>query len=289
MTAITADTRLFCVLGNPVSHSKSPIVHNQAFADLHMDAVYLAFAPADIRKAVDAVRQFNIQGVSVTLPFKQRVMDYLDWIDDQARIIGAVNTIVNREGQLCGYNTDSQAALGPLTPFGIAGKTVLVIGAGGAARAVAFGIDRQNGRLMITNRSEQKGRDLAQTYGSLFVPMDEIRHLRPDIIINTTSMGMDPDPDLLPCPAQCLTAGSLVMDVVYTPLETRLICLAREKGCRVVDGLAMFVAQAAAQFELWTGTRPDTAKMRAAVLSHPPSPGFSADRQNQTMKRQPVL
>lgn len=280
MTAINADTRLFCVLGSPVSHSKSPIVHNQAFADLHMDAVYLAFSPTDIQKAVDAVRQFNIQGVSVTLPFKQRVMDYLDWIDAEARAIGAVNTIVNREGRLYGYNTDSQAAIGPLTPFGIADKTVLVIGAGGAARAVAFGIHKQNGRVIITNRSEQKGRALARAYGSRFVPMDEIRHLRPDIIINTTSMGMDPDTDLLPCPAQCLTAGSLVMDVVYTPLETRLICLAREKECRVVDGLAMFVAQAAAQFELWTGIRPDTAKMRAVVLAHSASPAFGRTDKN---------
>lgn len=281
MTAITADTRLFCVIGSPVAHSKSPIVHNQAFADHRMDAVYLAFAPTDIQKAVDAVRQFNIQGVSVTLPFKQRVMDYLDWIDEQARAIGAVNTLVNREGRLYGYNTDSQAAIGPLTPFGIADKTVLVIGAGGAARAVAFGIHNQNGRLMITNRSEKKGRALARAYGSRFVPMDEIRNLRPDIIINTTSMGMDPDPDILSCPAQCLTAGSLVMDAVYTPLETRLISLAREKGCRVVDGLAMFTAQAAAQFELWTGIRPDTAKMRAAVLVHSRSPDFRRTDKNK--------
>ncbi|MCF8112683.1 MAG: shikimate dehydrogenase [Desulfotignum sp.] len=269
MMRITADTTLFCVLGNPVSHSKSPLVHNQAFTDNRIDAVYLAFAPMDIRKAVHAVRQFNIQGVSVTIPFKQSVMAHLDWIDDQALAIGAVNTIVNRNNRLLGYNTDSRAAVAPLGRFGIADKTVLIIGAGGAARALAFGIHEKKGRLVITNRSEDRGRKLAKTYDARFVPMDEIKQLRPDIIINTTAMGMAPEPDVLSCPADCLSPGTLVMDVVYTPLETRLISLARKKGCRVVDGLAMFVAQAAAQFELWTGIGPDTAKMRAAALAHP--------------------
>jgi shikimate dehydrogenase len=268
MPCISADTHLFCVLGNPIFHSKSPLVHNQAFADNHMDAVYLAFAPGDIKKAMDAVRQFNIRGASVTIPFKQSVMRYLDWIDEPALAIGAVNTIVNREGRLLGYNTDSRAAVSPLRDFGIADKTVLVIGAGGAARAVAFGIHEKKGSLVITNRSEEKGRALANAYDARFVPLDEITRLHPDIIINTTSVGMDPHPDELSCPEDCLTPGTRVMDVVYTPVETRLISLARANGCRVIDGLAMFIAQAAAQFELWTGIKPDMAKMRTAVLTH---------------------
>lgn len=268
MTVITADTRLFCVLGNPVSHSRSPLVHNQAFADHHMDAVYLAFAPTDIGQAMDAVRQFNIQGVSVTLPFKQKVIPFLDQIDDPASAIGAVNTIVNRNGVLYGYNTDSRAAIAPLKDINLFGKTVLIIGAGGAARAVAYGIHEHKGHLMITNRSQDKGRGLAARYDADFFSMDDIRHLRPDIIINTTSMGMAPRTNVLSCPADCLTSEALVMDVVYTPLETRLISVARENGCRVVDGLTMFIAQAAAQFELWTGILPDTRKMRDAVLNH---------------------
>ena len=274
MTAVTASTRLYCVLGNPVSHSRSPLVHNQAFADHRVDAVYLAFAPTDIRKAMDAVRQFNICGVSVTIPFKQTVIPCLDEIDDLAGSIGAVNTVVNRDGRLCGYNTDSRAAIAPLKDSAITGKSVLVIGAGGAARAVAFGIHEQNGRLIITNRSRDKGIALAAAYGADFVPMDRIRHLRPDIVINTTSMGMTPRENELSCPADCLTPATVVMDVVYTPLETRLLEAARQKGCRVVDGLTMFIAQAAAQFELWTGIRPDTEKMRQAVLTR-------SDRQNR--------
>jgi shikimate dehydrogenase len=274
MRAVTASTRLFCVMGNPVSHSRSPLVHNQAFADHQIDAVYLAFAPTDIRQAMDAVRQFNICGVSITLPFKQTVIPCLDQIDDQAATIGAVNTVVNRDGRLYGYNTDSRAAVIPLKESGITGKTVLIIGAGGVARAVAFGIHEHKGDLIITNRSRDKGRALAAVYGADFVPMDRIRRLRPDIVINTTSMGMTPRENELSCPADCLTPATLVMDVVYTPLETRLLGMARQKGCRVVDGLTMFVAQAAAQFELWTGICPDTKKMRQTVLTR-------SDRQNQ--------
>jgi shikimate dehydrogenase len=132
---------------------------------------------------------------------------------------------------------------------------------------VAFGIHKHNGHLIITNRSRDKGRALADAYGADFVPMDRIKHLRPDIVINTTSMGMTPRENELSCPADCLTPATLVMDVVYTPLETRLLEAARQKGCRVVDGLTMFIAQAAAQFELWTGICPDTKKMRQAVLT----------------------
>ncbi|MCF8086862.1 MAG: shikimate dehydrogenase [Desulfotignum sp.] len=269
MMDVTADTRLFCVLGNPVSHSNSPLIHNIAFADHQIDAVYLAFAPSDIQKAVDAVRQFNIQGVSVTIPFKQSVIPFLDTIDDKASAIGAVNTIVNQNGMLSGYNTDSFAAIAPLKEANISGKTVLVIGAGGAARAVAFGIHAHNGNLLIANRSEDKGRALAARYGADFYSMEAIKYLRPDIIINTTSLGMTPGENVLSCPEDCLTSKTLVMDVVYTPLETRLISVARQKGCHVVDGLTMFIAQAAAQFELWTGIFPDTKKMRHTILTHP--------------------
>ncbi len=232
MTPITSATQLYCVLGNPVSHSRSPLVHNQAFADHSIDAVYLAFAPTDIKPAMEAVRQFHVHGVSVTIPFKTEVIPFLDHIDDQAAAIGAVNTIVNQQGRLYGYNTDSRAAVLPLKNSSVSGKSVLIIGAGGAARAVAFGIHEQKGRMVITNRSEPKGRALATQYNADFCPMDQICHLRPDIIINTTSLGMAPDTDVLSCPSECLTPATLVMDVVYTPLETRLLSMARKRDAR---------------------------------------------------------
>lgn len=266
MKPITAQTRLYCVLGSPVIHSKSPLIHNQAFGDNDIDAVYLAFEPTGIEAAVAAIRHMPIHGVSVTIPFKEQVMEYLDWIDDEARAIGAVNTIVNQDGKLLGYNTDSRAAIHPLVPFGITEKTVLVIGAGGAARAVAYGIHQRRGRMIVSNRSEEKGRALAEEYDARFVPMADIETLTPDFIINTSAMGMEADDSRLSCPESCLSPGCVVMDVVYTPLETRLVALARSRGCTAIDGLTMFVEQGAAQFELWTGIRPDPEKMRQAVL-----------------------
>lgn len=265
---IDAHTRLFCVLGRPVSHSKSPLIHNRAFRDAQMNTVYLAFEPKSIGQAVASIRNFGIQGASVTIPFKESVMEHLDHIDDEAREIGAVNTIVNRDNCLTGYNTDSQAAVRPLIPFGIQGKQVLVIGAGGAARAVVYGIRKQGGDIIIANRSREKGEALAREYGARFIPLAALSSLAPDIIINTTSLGMEPDIHVLSCPEDCITPDCVVMDVVYTPLETQLLHVARKMGCRTVDGLSMFVAQGAAQFELWTGIRPDTDTMRQTVLNH---------------------
>ena len=265
---INSNTHLYCVLGNPVRHSKSPLIHNRAFLDNNINAVYLAFEPNDIGQTVDSIRTLGIRGASVTLPFKEKVMKYLDWIDEEALEIGAVNTLVNRDGKLLGYNTDSKAAVNPLRTFGIKDKTVCIIGAGGAAKAVAYGIWRHQGRLVISNRTIQKGRDLADRFHGKFVPLDELSSQTADIVINTTPLGMEPHIDTSPFPAHCLTPGMVVMDAVYTPLNTRLISAAREKGCHAVDGLSMFVAQGAAQFKLWTGVEPDLETLRRTVLEN---------------------
>nr|WP_319393832.1 shikimate dehydrogenase [uncultured Desulfobacter sp.] len=265
---IDADTRLYCVFGNPARHSKGPLIHNAAFKDKQINAVYLAFEVQDATGAVKAVRTLPIQGASVTIPFKESIMEHLDWIDPTAQAIGAVNTIVNDEGVLKGYNTDCQAAVAPLIPFGIAGKTVCIVGAGGAARAVAHGIAAQNGDIIITNRTEEKGRALAETVNARFIPADEMADIRTDVVINTTSIGMTPQADKISFPPELLTAGMVVMDVVYTPLSTRLLETAEQRGCSTIDGLSMFIAQAAAQFELWTGKSPDTDLMRNIVINN---------------------
>ncbi len=266
--AVGADTatRLYCVFGNPVAHSKSPLVHNMAFRNHGINAVYLAFSPADIGSAVEAVRTLSIAGVSVTLPFKESVMTFLDNIDTTAKKMGAVNTIVNRDGVLHGCNTDTRAVVDPLRPFGIVGKKVLVLGAGGAARAAAFGVSDEGGKVFVTNRTDQRGRELAQSVGGTFVEKKELPDLKPDMVINTTSVGMQPNEDATPFPEEYLLSGMVVMDAVYTPVDTMLLRTARKKGCHVVDGVTMFVAQAAAQFYLWTGIIPDTSAMRSAVL-----------------------
>jgi shikimate dehydrogenase len=264
---MNAATDLYCVLGSPVSHSQSPLVHNTSFGIKKINAVYLAFEPSDIKSAVQSIRTLDIKGVSVTIPFKETIMEHLDEIDPLAREIGAVNTVVNREGRLLGYNTDCQAAVTPLIPMGIKDKKVCIIGAGGAGKAVAHGIAKQGGQIIITNRSVQKGILLAENVGGQFIESD-LDKICADVVINTTSCGMEPHVDELPFPTRNLTSGMVVMDVVYTPLNTRFLSIARQKGCKTIDGLSMFVAQAAAQFELWTGFKPDMKLMRDAVLEN---------------------
>jgi shikimate dehydrogenase len=242
---IDAATRLYCLFGNPARHSKGPVIHNAAFKDKDINAVYLAFEVQDAAGAAQAVRT----------------------LDPTARAIGAVNTIVNENGVLKGYNTDCQAALAPLVPFGISGKTVCIVGAGGAARAVAHGIAAQNGDIIITNRTEQKGRALAETVNARFIPAEEMENIQADVIINTTSIGMTPKENEISFPPEALRSEMVVMDVVYTPLRTRLLEAAEQKGCTTIDGLSMFIAQAAAQFELWTGIIPDTDLMRNTIIN----------------------
>jgi shikimate dehydrogenase len=269
INTINAATRLYCVLGSPVSHSQSPLVHNINFKKKGIDAVYLAFEPKDIAEAMISIRSLGIKGASVTIPFKESIMDHLDEIDPLAEQIGAVNTVVNKAGKLWGFNTDCKAAVDPLISHGIKGKSICIIGAGGAAKAVAHGIAQQGGNLIITNRSAEKGAALSAAVKGDFVSMDRADTIEADIVINTTSLGMGPhNLDDLPFPSQNLTAGMVVMDVVYTPLDTKLLSIARQKGCTVIDGLSMFVAQAGAQFELWTGLKADTLSMRDAVLEN---------------------
>lgn len=262
---IDAATRLYCVFGNPVRHSKGPVIHNAAFKNKGINAVYLAFEVQDAAGAVQAVRTLDIQGASVTIPFKESIMKHLDWIDPTARAIGAVNTIVNENGILKGYNTDCQAAVAPLVPFGVSGKTVCIVGAGGAARAVAHGVAAQNGNIIITNRTEQKGKALAETVNARFIPANEMANIQADVVINTTSIGMVPKENGISFPPEALTSDMVVMDVVYTPLRTRLLDAAEQKGCTTIDGLSMFIAQATAQFELWTDMTPDTDLMRNII------------------------
>ena len=262
---ITPATRLYCVLGDPVSHSLSPIIHNQAFAHHGIDAVYLAFSPASAQGAAQAIREFGILGASLTLPFKESIMAELDWIDKDAQKIGAVNTIINDGGRLLGYNTDANAAVDPLIPHGIRGKKVLIVGAGGAARAVAHGIHTHGGDLFISNRSRDRGKALARDFKAEFLSPDLLEEFKPDLIINTTSLGMESNPGLS-CPLSCIQGAKVVLDVVYTPLETPLIKAARKQGITAIDGLSMFLAQGAAQFKLWTGKAPDLGKMRQTIL-----------------------
>ena len=263
---IDANTSLFGLIGSPVAHSLSPVMHNQAFATTGCNAVYLAFCVKDPGAALKSIKALNVKGLSVTLPHKVAVMEYLDEIDRDAARIGAVNTIVNRNGKLIGYNTDWQGAINALqTRTTLDGKSAAIIGAGGAARAIGFGLKTVAGHLTILNRTSKTGEQLAADLQADFLPLDECRPNHYDILINTTPVGMHPDTDVTPIGKQSLSADMVVMDIIYNPLNTRFLKDANDSGCRTVNGLDMFVFQGAHQFELWTGKKAPVGVMRQTV------------------------
>ncbi len=264
---IDTGTALYCVLGDPVAHSLSPVMHNRAFAHSHLNAIYLAFKVTDLEAALTSIRSLGIKGASITLPHKSRVMEFLDETDKAAADIGAVNTIINANGRLIGKNSDSSGAMDALQEQTIIErKRVLILGAGGAARAIGFGIHGSGGTVTITNRSAEKGKKLAADLGGAFLPFRDMPDGRFDILINTTPVGMHPGIDASPVPLELLKSEMVVMDIVYNPLETRLLKEASRIGCKTIDGLAMFVNQGARQFEWWTGEKAPVAVMKQAVM-----------------------
>jgi len=264
---IDANTSLLGLIGNPVAHSLSPVMHNQAFAAIGYNGVYLAFRVSDPAAAIKGIKALNFKGVSVTLPHKVAVMEYLDEVDETAARIGAVNTIVNKQGRLIGYNTDCPGALDALrTRTTLQGKSVALIGAGGAARAIGFGLVAAGGRVTILNRSRTTGERLAADLKADFLPLNAWQPNRYEILINTTPVGMHPETDATPISKEDLSKDMVVMDIVYNPLKTRLLKEAAAKKCRTINGVVMFVFQGAHQFELWTGQKAPVDVMQNSVL-----------------------
>ena len=263
---IDQHTALYGVIGNPVRHSLSPILHNAAFSATSLNAVYLAFETGDIEECIKGIRALGIKGASITIPFKTTVMPFLDEIDPLAKRIGAVNTIVNDSGRLKGYNTDAFGALKALEEnVKLPGMTCLIIGAGGAARAIGFMLKEQDVAVSIVNRSRKRGEALAASLGCPFVPLDEISGTKGGLLVQTTSVGMYPDIDQCPVPENILENGMVVMDIVYLPAETRLLNLARDRGCVIISGVDMLINQGTEQFRLWTDLDPPFASMRHAL------------------------
>jgi shikimate dehydrogenase len=262
---IASSTKLCAIIGNPIGHSLSPLVHNAAFEHLGLDYVFLAFEVERLQEAVRGIAAFGFTGVSVTIPHKVAVRDYLDEIEPVARRIGAVNTIVNREGRLIGHNTDWSGAMKALEDrIDLRGKTAVVLGAGGAARAIAFGLKEKGADPVILNRTVSRADSLASGLQCRFGPIELIEKLSFDLVINATSVGMSPRAESTPL-NKALLKDVLVFDTVYNPLKTRLIREAEERGCPTVTGLEMFVNQAALQFELWTGQKAPLDLMRSVA------------------------
>ncbi|MGB5750321.1 MAG: shikimate dehydrogenase [Desulfobacterales bacterium] len=258
---------LYIVVGNPIGHSLSPVMHNSALAHTGLNGSYLAFNVEDIAAAVDGIRGLGIRGASITIPHKVAVMQYLDLVDPMAAEIGAVNTVLNRDGMLHGYNSDCAGAVTAIIEKTvIKDKEVAVIGAGGSARAIGFGLKQEGGIVTVINRTRSRGEKLAMDLGCRFIPLADINELPFHIVVNATPVGMMPEVDSMPLAPKLLEPDMVVMDMVYNPLKTRFLKEAESIGCTIVDGLSMFVHQGAVQFELWTSQKAPVDIMRKVVL-----------------------
>jgi shikimate dehydrogenase len=259
-------TDIYGVMGYPLIHSLSPIMQNAAFLEKGLNAIYLAFETKNLEDALKGMRALGIKGMSVTIPHKSSVIPLLDQVDDLAKQIGAVNTIVNDQGRLIGYNTDAFGALEALKEkTEVFGKTCLILGAGGAARAIGYILKEHGVDLTIANRSRVRGEELADFLECPFIPLEKATDIQVDLLIQTTSVGMYPHDKESILPSDALNPGTVVMDIVYNPIETKLLATAKGRGCVTVNGLGMFIHQGAEQFRLWTGLEAPVDSMRSAV------------------------
>jgi shikimate dehydrogenase len=282
---ITGKTKLCGLIGDPVEHTMSPAMHNAAYRQMGLDYVYVPFhvRPEELGKAIDGMRAFNMRGLNVTIPHKVAVIPFLDKLDALAEKIGAVNTIANDNGVLTGYNTDATGFLRALLEKGIEpkGKKALILGAGGASRAVAHILaDSGAERLIILNRAEELNwaYDLAGNISQLYnmdakagqlnrESLDSVmERIDISILVNATSVGMTPDADSTPIDADLLRPGLAVFDVVYNPLRTRLLRDAEAAGAETVSGIEMLAWQGALAFEKWTGREAPLDLMRQEAI-----------------------
>ncbi|MEN8231258.1 MAG: shikimate dehydrogenase [Thermodesulfobacteriota bacterium] len=280
-TSINPQTRVYALIGNPVSHSMSPAIHNAAFMELDQDCIYVAFQVEDVKSALAGMRALdNFRGMSVTIPHKIEVMQYVDEIPDVDRHIGSINTVVKEDGKLIGFNTDGPGALKAIVDGGVelAGKNVLMLGAGGAARAIAFTLAQKGsiGKLVLLDINEEflsqltgdlkSGTDAVIVPGALNQAAVEEHMASADLIINCTPVGMHPNVDATLVPEHLFRPGQVIFDVVYNPLETKLLRQAKAKGLKAIPGVEMFINQAILQFERFAGADAPEELMRSVVM-----------------------
>jgi 3-dehydroquinate dehydratase / shikimate dehydrogenase len=263
---VNQQTGIYGVIGDPIGHSLSPLMHNAAFAARRKNAVYLPFHVRDLSDFIAAIKAFRIAGFSVTIPHKEHILRYLDDCDPLAREIGAVNTVIARGGRLCGYNTDFSGVLRAIERrLPLASSRILLLGAGGSARAAAFALVRAGAAVSIWARRPPQARSLARAVGGEAIDRREIARQSFDAIVNCTPVGMYPGGGS-PLESRELNCR-LVMDLIYRPMRTDLLRRAERRGIATVSGVDMFVAQGAAQWELWTRERAPEGVMRRAVMA----------------------
>ncbi|MEM2936331.1 MAG: shikimate dehydrogenase [Candidatus Bathyarchaeia archaeon] len=276
---ISGKTKVCAVIGDPVEHSLSPCIHNAAFQHLQLDYVYVAFSVKreELRTAIQGVRSLKIHGLNVTTPHKLDVIQHLDRLDESAKNVGAANTILNKEGTLIGYNTDGKGALLALeaNQGNLLNKKILILGAGGASRSISYTLAQKARELVVLNRTVERAESLVKElltpfgdkvrYGGLSRSRMKAELEDTDVLINATTLGMHPNEDETPVDQDLLRPNLTIFDLVYHPLETRLLREAKAAGARTIDGLAQLIYQGAVSFEIWTGKKaPIEVMMKAA-------------------------
>jgi 3-dehydroquinate dehydratase/shikimate dehydrogenase len=260
-------TRVFGLLGRGISYTLSPVIHNAAFAALGIDAIYVPLDADSLDAFLAALPGLQVSGFSVTQPYKVELVRHLAAIDEVGRECGAVNTVVVDGAALRGWNTDGVGVVAPIVQrLEPRGKRIVILGAGGAARSAALSLVRRGAAVTVLARRAEKAAAIAAGLGCASGDLAEIARYDWDVLINATPVGSVSQRDATPVRADLLRSDGLVMDMVYAPRETRLLREARERGCTVIDGLEMLLAQAAAQFEIWTGRGAPVAAMRAALI-----------------------
>lgn len=267
MPAPSGTTRVAAVIGDPISHSLSPVIFNAAFEAAGLDWVFVAHhVPAgETARALDGVRALGIAGLSVTMPHKDAAFAAVDEVSPEARVLGAVNCVVNRDGHLVGHNTDGAGLVAALAAEGVpvSGQRCVVLGAGGAARSVIAALARAGSEVTVVNRSADRARTAAALAGERGRVGDQVDVASASILVNATSVGMGGEG--LVVPADLLSPAQVVVDLVYHPIETPLLTAARGRGARAIDGVGMLVHQGALAFTLWTDAEPPTEVMNGAA------------------------
>lgn len=270
---VSGKTKIVGIFGYPVEHSLSPNMHNAAFSRLGLDMCYVPFkvAPQDLPAAVNAIRALGMLGVNTTVPHKENVLVLLDEVDKEALFIGAVNTIVNKEGRLKGYNTDGRGFMSSLAEENISidNKDVLIIGSGGAARAISYYLSEKASKLSMFDIDRPKAQklveDLSKIRNNVTLLDDITKAGKPDIIINATPLGLK-DTDSLPYDTNLINSEMVVCDLIYK--ETPILKKARANGAKTINGSGMLLWQGVLAFELWTGVKPPVDLMREVLLSN---------------------
>ncbi|MEK6692287.1 MAG: shikimate dehydrogenase [Nitrospirota bacterium] len=270
---ITGKTKIIGIFGYPVEHTLSPYMHNAAFEAMGLDYCYIPFRvrPENLKTAINSIKALSLQGVNITIPHKEAIIPYLDELDREAELIGAVNTVLNKEKRLIGYNTDGRGFVRSLREDGRIdprGKKIMIIGAGGAARAIAFTLAIEGaGKIFIKDIIEEKAKELSSAISNkISAEAIYIKDLKDrigdvDILINATPLGMKKE-DPLPVLPELLSQGLIVYDIVYNPPETPLLKEAKKRGAKTLGGLGMLLYQGALSFKIWTGQEPPVDVMR---------------------------